>query len=70
MKTTQCAKILNHLKEHGSISDLEAYSQYGIRRLASRIYDLRSRGVDIVSVRVNGRNRNDEPTHYSVYSLK
>lgn len=70
MKTTQCDRILRHLKEYGSITDLEAYTKYGIRRLASRIHDLKRRGVDIISERVNGRNRNDEPTHFSVYRLK
>lgn len=70
MKTTQCDRILRHLKEYGSISDLEAYSEYGIRRLASRIHDLKKKGVDIVSERVNGKNRYGEATHFSVYRLK
>lgn len=70
MKTTQCERILRHLKEYGSISDLEAYSEYGIRRLASRIHDLKKRGVNIVSERVNGKNRYGEATHFSVYRLK
>lgn len=70
MKTTQCDRILRHLKECGSISDLEAYSEYGIRRLASRIHDLKKKGVDIVSERVNGKNRYGEATHFSVYRLK
>lgn len=70
MKTTQCDRILRHLKEYGSITDNEATSKYGIRRLASRIYDLKKRGVDIVSERVNGKNRYGEATHFSVYRLK
>lgn len=70
MKTTQCDRILRHLKEYGSITDLEAYSEYGIRRLASRIHDLKKRGVDIVLETVTGKNRYGEATHFSVYRLK
>lgn len=36
MKTTQCERILRHLKDFGSISDNEAGDMYGTRRLASR----------------------------------
>ena len=41
---TQCAAILRHLKYHGSITALEAQSQYGVMRLAARSYDLRKAG--------------------------
>jgi len=34
--------ILDHLKEKGHITPLEALDQYGCFRLASRIHDLRS----------------------------
>ena len=70
MKTTQCERILRHLKDFGSISDNEAGDMYGIRRLASRIYDLRKAGFEITSEMVKGKNRYGEPTHYSVYRLK
>lgn len=70
MKTTQCERILRHLKDFGSISDDEAGGMYGIRRLASRIYDLRQKGYVISSETVKGKNRYGEVTHYSVYRLK
>ena len=70
MKTTQCDRILRHLKDFGSISDNEAGDMYGIRRLASRIYDLRKAGFEITSEMVKGKNRYGEPTRYSVYRLK
>ena len=35
MRTTQCDRILRHLKDYGSITSLEAISEYGILRLAS-----------------------------------
>jgi hypothetical protein len=39
--------VLKHLRNHGSITQREAAQQYGIYRLAARIYDLRREGHDI-----------------------
>lgn len=70
MKTTQCERILRHLRDFGSITSLEAIAEYGILRLASRINDLRRQGYRIVSTTGTGKNRYGETTHYSVYKLK
>ena len=70
MKTTQCERILRHLRDFGSITSLEAIGEYGILRLASRINDLRRQGHRIVSTTGTGKNRYGETTHYSVYKLK
>ena len=69
MKTTQNDRILRHLKDFGSISSLEAITEYGILRLASRINDLKRMGYTITSETKTGKNRYGEPTHYSVYRL-
>ena len=69
MKITQCDKVLRHLKDHGSITSFEAFNEYGILRLASRINDLRAQGIAIVSETASGKNRYGETTHYSVYRL-
>lgn len=66
---TQCDRILRHLNDHGSITSLEAMSEYGIMRLASRINDLKKMGYPILSERVTGKNRYDETTSYSIYRL-
>ena len=70
MKLTQCERIIRHLREVGPIDDLTAYSEYGIRRLASRIHDLKVQGYDIVVETKRGKNRFGEPTHYAEYRLK
>ena len=44
---TQADCLLRHLKKH-QITTMEAYQKYGITRLASRIYDLRKEGYEIV----------------------
>lgn len=61
--------ILMHMKKYGSITHMEAESEYGIARLASRINDLRRQGVAIKSEIITGKNRRDEDTHYARYSL-
>lgn len=68
-KLTQCEKIIRHLREYGSISSLEAITEYGILRLASRITDLKRRGYNIVGETKTGRNRFQEKTSYKVYRL-
>ena len=69
MKTTQCDRILRHLKDYGSITSLEAVTEYGIMRLASRINDLRAQGIAIVSEVASGKNRYGESVHFCVYRL-
>lgn len=69
MKTTQCDRIIRHLRDYGSITSLEAITEYGILRLASRINDLKRKGYNIVSETAVGENRYNEKVHYSVYRL-
>jgi len=70
MKTTQCEKVIRHLRDYGSITSLEAITEYGILRLASRISDLKNQGYAISSERATGKNRYGEVTHFSVYRLE
>lgn len=70
MATTQCDRILRHLKDYGSITSMIAMQEYGIMRLASRINDLRAQGIKIVSETVAGKNRYGETMHYAVYKLE
>lgn len=69
MNISQCDRILRHLRDHGSITAIEAFIEYGILRLAARISDLKERGHNITSEIVHGANRYGEPTRYSVYRL-
>lgn len=69
MKTTQCDRIIRHLRDYGSITSIEAISEYGILRLASRISDLKQKGHNIVSETATGKNRYGEKTRYSIYRL-
>ena len=66
---SQCEMVLDHLKNHGSISSREAESLYGIARLAARIADLTRMGVSIRRETVHGVNRFGKPVHYARYFL-
>lgn len=64
---TQCERILQYMDDFGSISTMQAFTELGVTRLASRIHDLRCMGIDIESETKTGKNRYGESTHYSVY---
>ena len=46
---SQVKDIARYLAEHGSINFYDALGEFGCSRLAARIYDIRSRGIDIMS---------------------
>lgn len=46
---SQIANIYAHLIDHGSITPLEAFNEYGILALHSRVAELRERGHVIVT---------------------
>lgn len=64
---TQCERILKYIGDFGSISTMQAFSDLGITRLASRIHDIKRMGIAIESETITGKNRYGESTHYSVY---
>jgi len=47
--TNQQHSVLNHILMKGSISQLEAHELYKVRRLTSRIDELKKRGVALVA---------------------
>ena len=69
-KLTQCDRILRHLEDYGSIDPMVAIKEYGCMRLASRISDLKGRGIEIIAERTKGKNRYGEDTSYCTYRLR
>ncbi|MBP5705583.1 MAG: hypothetical protein J6X12_12965 [Paludibacteraceae bacterium] len=57
------------MNDFGSISPKEAYNDLGVMRLASRISEMRMRGVAIGSKMETGKNRYGEPIKYKRYFL-
>ena len=69
MKATQCEKVLSYMRTFGSITQLEALSDIGCMRLASRITDLRSQGHAIGRRMKTSKNRYGEEVHFAEYYL-
>lgn len=69
-KPTQNQRVLDYIKEFGSITQLEALRDLGVMRLASRISDLRRQGYNIVSQRETVQNRYEEDCKIKRYYLE
>jgi len=67
---TQSERIIEFIKDFGSITSWEAFSQLGITRLASRICDLKREGYEFDHKTEKAKNRYGEPIHYTRYSLR
>ena len=63
-------RILEYLKEHGSITPLESWRECGVYRLASRIHDLKQDGFDIEKDTATVTNSYGEQVRFARYSLK
>ena len=69
MGMTQNDRVLQYIREFGSITQLEALQDLGVMRLASRVSDLRRQGFKIVSKTEAVKNRYGETCHIKRYSL-
>ena len=68
-RPTQNERILDYIEEFGSITQLQALSDLGVMRLASRISDLRRLGYPIVSEVETVKNRFGEKVHIKRYRM-
>ena len=66
---TQAQRVLDYMKEHGSITQLEALNELGVMRLASRISNLKKQGYTFESKFVSVRNRYGEECRVKQYRL-
>ena len=63
-------RILQYLRDHGTITPMEALNSFGCYRLGARIWDLRHDGHSISTEMVEGRDRNGERERYARYRLE
>jgi 3'-phosphoadenosine 5'-phosphosulfate sulfotransferase len=66
---TQREEILNYIREFGSITPMEAYSELGITKLATRVSEMRRDGIAFKIETVRRKNRNGRAVHFARYSL-
>lgn len=69
MHETLIKKILNHLEVHGTITSMEAITNYGATRLSAIIFILRERGYNISTIMTEGLNRYGRKVRYAIYKL-
>ncbi|MFW9952475.1 MAG: helix-turn-helix domain-containing protein [Candidatus Thorarchaeota archaeon] len=65
----QIEQVLKHLKDFEKITSFEAFSDYGITRLSDKIFRLRKRGINIVSLPTVTTNRYGDRVNYSTYKI-
>lgn len=67
---TNKERVLQYMKDFGSISSMEAFKDLGNTRLSSSIFLLRSEGYPIISKDEESLNRYGDKTHYTRYFLE
>ena len=68
-RVTQRERVLMYLKQFGSITPLQALKEFGIMRLAARIWELRKRGYNISKTTGTAKNRFGEEVKFARYTL-
>jgi len=66
---TQEERVISYLSDNPSINSIQALSELGIFRLASRVSNLKKQGHNITSRMVSVSNRYGEKCHVSEYTL-
>lgn len=62
-------RALDYINKHGSIDQDQARRDLGDARLSETIMQLRRKGYDIDTIRVDVTNRYGEPTWYGKYVM-
>jgi len=66
---TQDLRLLDYLKDNGSIDPLQAWQELGIYRLSACIHRLRLQGWEITTERKTVHNRFDEACYVANYKF-
>lgn len=69
MKTTQRQRIIQYIREFGSITSWDAYKDLGITQLGARIFELKNEGYNFRTKIEYDTNRYGEKVDYKRYYL-
>lgn len=67
---TQHDLVLNYIKQFGSITPMEAFSDLGITKLATRVSEMRREGIAIEGETIAVKNRFGNTCYVKRYTLK
>lgn len=68
-RLTQYDRVLQFLKEKGSITSLQAFREFGATRLSAIIFNLRRNGYCIVNEYITKKNRYGDKITFAKYVL-
>jgi len=68
MKTNQ-DRVIDYIKQFGSITTIEAFRDLGNTRLSASIYELKKKGYNFKVMEEKSKNRFGASTSYSRYYL-
>jgi hypothetical protein len=66
---TQREAIIDYITEFGSITPMEAFSDLGITKLATRISEMRKDGIRFKIETVGTKNRYGKVVYFAKYSF-
>lgn len=66
---SQKQRVLDYMREFGSITSLEAFRDLGVTRLSAVVFDLKAEGHGITTKQEQGTNRWGDKTNYARYVL-
>lgn len=65
----QHERIYHYMKDFGSITPIQAFTDLGITKLATRISEMKRKGISIESQMIKVKNRYGDKTEVMKYSL-
>lgn len=68
-KLTQVQKVIRYMQRNGAITTMQAYTDLGITRLASRIHEIKRMGIDIESKSITVDTRDGSKTTVTQYKI-
>lgn len=67
---TQGERIIDYMEKFGSITPMEAFTDLGITKLATRISEMTASGMEFNKKMETSTNRYGQKVHYMRYSLR
>ena len=68
-KIGQKERILQYIKDFGSITSYEAYTELGVTQLGARIFELKRNNYNFIDEIVSRKNRYGEEVKFKKYML-
>lgn len=62
-------RLMRYLNEYGSITSIEAIQELGDTRLSATVFELRKKGINIISTPITTTNRWGEKVTYAKYTI-